>query len=45
MAKMMAGQGSFGFDDGRKEYVDLVETGIIDPVKVFEQFRSQAYCC
>ncbi|MGZ5871433.1 MAG: chaperonin GroEL, partial [Bradyrhizobium sp.] len=25
---------SFGFDAARKEYVDLVEAGIIDPVKV-----------
>jgi chaperonin GroEL len=31
---MMAGQGNFGFDAARKEYVDLVEAGIIDPVKV-----------
>ena len=34
VAKMIAGQGNFGFDAARKEYVDLVEAGIIDPVKV-----------
>ena len=34
VAKMMAGEGNYGFDAGRKEYVDLVETGIIDPTKV-----------
>jgi chaperonin GroEL len=27
-------QGSFGFDAARKIYVDLVEAGIVDPVKV-----------
>lgn len=26
--------GSFGFDAGKREYVDLVEAGIIDPTKV-----------
>jgi chaperonin GroEL len=31
---MLGVQGSFGFDAARKEYVDLVEAGIIDPVKV-----------
>jgi chaperonin GroEL len=31
---MLAGQGNFGFDAARKEYVDLIEAGIIDPVKV-----------
>jgi chaperonin GroEL len=34
VARMLAGQGSFGFDAARKEYVDLVEAGIIDPTKV-----------
>ncbi|RUV55025.1 MULTISPECIES: chaperonin GroEL [unclassified Mesorhizobium] len=33
-AKMIEGAGNFGFDAGRKEYVDLVEAGIIDPTKV-----------
>jgi chaperonin GroEL len=34
VSKMLAGQGNYGFDAGRKEYVDLVEAGIIDPTKV-----------
>ena len=34
VARMMAGQGNYGFDAGRKEYVDLIEAGIIDPTKV-----------
>jgi chaperonin GroEL len=34
VARMMDGTGSFGFDAGRKQYVDLVEAGIIDPTKV-----------
>ena len=34
VARMMSGQGNFGFDAARKEYVDLVEAGIIDPAKV-----------
>jgi chaperonin GroEL len=34
VAKMLAGQGNYGFDAGRKEYVDLIEAGIIDPTKV-----------
>jgi chaperonin GroEL len=34
IAKMLEGTGNFGFDAGRKEYVDLVEAGIIDPTKV-----------
>jgi chaperonin GroEL len=34
VARMLDGKGSFGFDAGRKEYVDLVEAGIIDPTKV-----------
>jgi chaperonin GroEL len=34
VAKMLAGQGNYGFDAARKEYVDLVEAGIIDPTKV-----------
>jgi len=31
---MLGGQGAYGFDAARKEYVDLVEAGIIDPTKV-----------
>jgi chaperonin GroEL len=34
IARMLAGEGAFGFDAQRKEYVDLVATGIIDPTKV-----------
>jgi chaperonin GroEL len=34
VARMMAGEGNFGFDAARKEYVDLVEAGIVDPAKV-----------
>jgi chaperonin GroEL len=31
---MRAGQGNYGFDAAAGKYVDLVETGIIDPTKV-----------
>jgi chaperonin GroEL len=34
VARMLDGQGNYGFDAARKEYVDLVEAGIIDPTKV-----------
>ena len=34
VARMLAGTGNEGFDAGRKEYVDLIEAGIIDPTKV-----------
>ncbi len=34
VARMLEGKGGYGFDAGRKEYVDLVEAGIIDPTKV-----------
>jgi chaperonin GroEL len=34
VARMLEGKGNFGFDAGRKQYVDLVESGIIDPTKV-----------
>lgn len=34
VARMMSSQGNFGFDAARKDYVDLVEAGIIDPAKV-----------
>jgi chaperonin GroEL len=34
VARMMEGTGNHGFDAARKEYVDLVEAGIIDPTKV-----------
>jgi chaperonin GroEL len=34
VARMMTDKGNMGFDAARKEYVDLVEAGIIDPTKV-----------
>ena len=34
VARMLAGDGDEGFDAGRKEYVDLIDAGIIDPTKV-----------
>jgi len=34
VARMLGGEGNFGFDAARKVYVDLVEAGIVDPAKV-----------
>jgi chaperonin GroEL len=34
VARMRASEGNLGFDAARKEYVDLVAAGIIDPTKV-----------
>lgn len=34
VARMIEGNGNFGFDAGRKEYVDLIAAGIVDPTKV-----------
>lgn len=34
VARMLEGNGVVGFDAARNEYVNLVETGIIDPTKV-----------
>lgn len=34
VARMLSSQGNFGFDAARKEYVDLVEAGIVDSAKV-----------
>jgi len=34
VAKMLEGTGNVGFDAARNEYVDLVEAGIVDPIKV-----------
>jgi chaperonin GroEL len=31
---MLEDKGSFGYDAGRDEYVDLFEAGIVDPTKV-----------
>ncbi len=32
--KVLEGEGNFGFDANKEEYVDMIETGIIDPAKV-----------
>ena len=32
--KVMEGEGNFGFDARKEEYVDMIEAGIIDPAKV-----------
>jgi chaperonin GroEL len=34
VARMLGEKGNVGFDAARKEYVDLVEAGIVDPTKV-----------
>ena len=34
VARMLESKGNFGFDAAQKQYVDLVEAGIIDPTKV-----------
>ena len=34
VARMLESKGSIGFDAARKEYVDLVDAGIVDPTKV-----------
>jgi chaperonin GroEL len=34
VARMLEGKGNYGFDAARKQYVDLVDAGIIDPTKV-----------
>jgi chaperonin GroEL len=34
VARMLAGDGEEGFDASRKQYVNLIEAGIIDPAKV-----------
>jgi chaperonin GroEL len=34
VARMLSSRGTEGFDASRKQYVDLVEAGIIDPTKV-----------
>jgi chaperonin GroEL len=34
VARMLEGTGAFGYDAARKAYVDLIESGIIDPTKV-----------
>lgn len=34
VSKMMEGKGNIGFDAARGEYVEMVETGVVDPTKV-----------
>ena len=34
VSRMLESKGNVGFDAARREYVDLVEAGIIDPTKV-----------
>lgn len=34
VVRMLEGEGSYGFDAARNEYVDLLEAGIVDPTKV-----------
>jgi len=34
VARMLEGNGAFGYDASRNQYVDLVEAGIVDPAKV-----------
>jgi chaperonin GroEL len=34
VSRMLEGKGAEGFDAGRKQYVDLIEAGIVDPTKV-----------
>ena len=34
IAKMLESTGNIGFDAAKKEYIDLVQAGIVDPTKV-----------
>ena len=34
VARILEGKGNYGFDAARKQYVDMMEAGIIDPMKV-----------
>jgi chaperonin GroEL len=40
--RMLASGGNVGFDAARKEYVDLVEAGIVDPAKVVRMALENA---
>jgi chaperonin GroEL len=40
--RMRAGQGAYGFDAARGQFVDLVEAGIIDPAKVVRSALENA---
>jgi chaperonin GroEL len=39
---MLSGTGNVGFDAARKEYVDLIEAGIVDPTKVVRMALENA---
>ena len=45
VARMLASQGNFGFDAARKEHVDLVEAGIVDPAKVVRTALEKCGFC
>jgi chaperonin GroEL len=34
VSKMLESSGNVGFDAAKKEYIDLVQAGIVDPTKV-----------
>ena len=34
VARMLEGEGAYGFDASKNEYVDLIEAGIVDPTQV-----------
>jgi chaperonin GroEL len=34
VARVLSGKSAEGFDDSRKEYVDLIQAGITDPTKI-----------
>jgi len=40
--RMLGSSGNIGFDAARKEYVDLVEAGIVDPAKVVRMALENA---
>ena len=42
VARMRASDGAFGFDAARKEWVDLVKAGIVDPTKVVRMALENA---
>lgn len=50
VARMRAGEGAFGFDASKGDWVDLIAAGIVDPTKVVRtaletRFPSRACCC
>jgi chaperonin GroEL len=40
--RMLSGTGNVGFDAARKEYVDLIDAGIVDPAKVVRMALENA---